>query len=65
MLGGWWWSPERASCSAPVRLSRVPLTPGLGREGVRTGGVGGDLGCDTKSHAVSELVEEGWLMPGT
>jgi hypothetical protein len=27
--------------------------------------VGGNLDCDTKSHAVSELVEEVWLMPGT
>src|SRR6266566_551832 len=28
------------------------------------GGVFGG-GCDTRSHAVSELVEEVWLMPGT
>jgi hypothetical protein len=36
-----------------------------GPGGGKDGGVGGDLGCDTKSHVMSELVEEGWLMPGT
>jgi hypothetical protein len=28
-------------------------------------GSGGKLDCDTRSHVVSELVEEVWLMPGT
>ena len=32
---------------------------------VRDGVPGRDRGCDTRSHAVSELVEEVWLMPGT
>ena len=26
---------------------------------------GGQVGCDTRSHVVSELVKEVWLMPGT
>ncbi len=28
-------------------------------------GEDGEVVCDTRSHAVSELVEEVWLMPGT
>ena len=28
-------------------------------------GGAGDSGCDTRSHVVSELVEEVWLMPET
>ncbi len=33
--------------------------------GGRSGGLGENLDCDTRSHVVSELVKEVWLMPGT
>jgi hypothetical protein len=33
--------------------------------GFGTVGLVGIEGCDTRSHVVSELVEEVWLMPGT
>jgi hypothetical protein len=33
--------------------------------GGRKRGLGGNLDCDTRSHALSELVKEVWLMPGT
>ena len=32
---------------------------------VRADGHDGQVPCDTMSHALSELVEEVWLMPGT
>jgi hypothetical protein len=47
--------------SSPVTLS------GFGRSGAACSG-GGAVGgccCDTRSHVVSELVEEVWLMPET
>ena len=31
----------------------------------RIEGGGGNWGCDTRSHVVSELVKGVWLMPGT
>jgi 4-hydroxy-2-oxoheptanedioate aldolase len=51
---------DAAALRAGLKLLLGPPRPESGAEG---GGEGGC--CDTRSHVVSELVEEVWLMPGT
>ena len=46
-----------------LECSREGL-PGVGGA-ERIDGGGRNWGCDTRSHVVSELVKEVWLMPGT
>src|SRR5271165_5479036 len=48
------------------RASGGGVVAGAGQQvGDDAGGGVGEGGCDTRSHVVSELVEEVWLMPGT
>jgi hypothetical protein len=47
-----------------LHLPRLPVRRGR-HFGWRQEGVWGNLDCDTRSHVVSELVKEVWLMPGT
>jgi hypothetical protein len=57
----------RTAVSAKLLLasSTVISTAGTAVTGRQEGGLGGNLVCDTRSHALSELVEEVWLMPET
>ena len=48
-----------AVCESIMARGARPWAGGR-REGVR-----GNRDCDTRSHVVSELVKEVWLMPGT
>ena len=53
------WAPRKQLRAPVVSARRAVLGIGEG------GGVGEGGGCDTRSHVVSELVEEVWLMPET
>jgi len=54
-------------------LAKMPLLcrtsrhakPACGQPAGATSWHGEKLDCDTRSHVVSELVKEVWLMPGT
>ena len=52
----------RTGLLAHSTVMRAAGTTEWGEEGR---GFGGNLDCDTRSHVVSELVKEVWLMPGT
>ena len=55
---------------APLDAVLVEIDDGFGQRAQRRGRVQGAVRpvrccCDTRSHVVSELVEEVWLMPET